>query len=139
MKTQKLFTLILGIVAILFVSSCSSTGRYTCPTYANSTMKEEGNKISFVGRDNNTITGIIEEDGIAFTRLSILSGKMNTRKIKNVTINQLRRFEAGDHVQNAMPSLSEDDREFFISGSTPEEWDAAFKEDNIGNKSSYKR
>jgi hypothetical protein len=33
-------------------------------------------------------------------------------------------------IQDAFPHLTKDEREFFLSGSTPEEWDAAFKEED---------
>ena len=39
---------------------------------------------------------------------------------------QLAEWEAGTLIQNAMPSLSADDREFIMTGITPEEWDATF-------------
>jgi len=50
----------------------------------------------------------------------------------NVTEEQLQRWRAGELIQNAMPNLSPDEREFIISGITPEEWNETFKtEPNI--------
>jgi hypothetical protein len=40
-----------------------------------------------------------------------------------------RRFEAGEHVQNAFPTLNPDEREFILTGMTPEEWDKTFGEE----------
>ena len=62
------------------------------------------------------------------TRRSPLSGKVNTRDIP-VTEAQLANWEAGMLIQNAMPNLSADDREFIKTGITPEEWDAALGEE----------
>lgn len=63
------------------------------------------------------------------TKTSVLTGKTHTREIP-VTQEQIDQWRAGVLIQNAMPTLSADDREFIQSGATPEEWDAAFgKED----------
>jgi hypothetical protein len=58
-------------------------------------------------------------------RRSMLSGKEHVRDIP-VTEEQLKAWQGGMLIQNAMPDLSPDDREFLMTGSTPEEWDAAF-------------
>lgn len=58
------------------------------------------------------------------TRKSPFSGKTNTREI-DVTADQLDRWRAGGLIQNVMPHLSADDREFLMTGITPEEWPAA--------------
>lgn len=57
------------------------------------------------------------------TKRSTLSGVVHTRDIK-ITAEQLEQFNAGRHIQWVCPNLSPDDREFLLSGSTPEEWDA---------------
>ena len=57
------------------------------------------------------------------TRISPLTGKKNTREI-DVTVTQLKQWKAGGLIQSVMPHLSDDDREFLISGSTPEDWNA---------------
>ena len=44
-----------------------------------------------------------------------------------VTQEQLSSWENGVLIQNAMPNLSADEREFIKTGITPEEWDSAFK------------
>lgn len=64
------------------------------------------------------------------TRLSALSGQYNTREIP-VTQAQLDAWRGGHAlIQDALPQLSQADREFLITGTTPEEWDAAFPEED---------
>ena len=60
------------------------------------------------------------------TRTSSLSGNTNSMEIE-VTQEQLSSWESGTLIQNAMPNLSADEREFIMTGITPEEWDSAFK------------
>ncbi len=43
-----------------------------------------------------------------------------------VTRAQWDAWQAGEYIQVAMPQLSPDEREFLLTGATPEEWDAAF-------------
>ena len=50
-------------------------------------------------------------------------GKDNTREI-DITPEQMAAWEAGGLIQNVAPNLSPYDREFMISGTTPEQWDA---------------
>ena len=61
------------------------------------------------------------------TRTSSLSGNTNSMEIE-VTQEQLSSWESGVLIQNAMPNLSADEREFIMTGITPEEWDSAFKQ-----------
>lgn len=63
------------------------------------------------------------------TRTSMLTGTERTREI-DVTEEQFARWRAGALIQHAMPHLSEDDREFIMTGVTPEEWDVAFAEED---------
>jgi|TARA_R100000479_G_scaffold118792_1_gene60683 hypothetical protein len=60
------------------------------------------------------------------TRTSPFSGNTNSMEIE-VTQEQLSSWESGVLIQNAMPNLSADEREFIMTGITPEEWDSAFK------------
>jgi hypothetical protein len=61
-------------------------------------------------------------------RTSRLTGVEHIRDI-DVTHDQLYCWEEGGMlIQEAMPNLSADDREFIKTGITPEEWDAAFNE-----------
>jgi|TARA_R100000084_G_C4575110_1_gene111105 hypothetical protein len=62
------------------------------------------------------------------TRTSILSGKTRTKQI-NVNQSQIDKWEAGMLIQDAMPDVSVDEREFIMTGSTPEEWDLYFNEE----------
>lgn len=55
-------------------------------------------------------------------RTSDLTGKTTMREI-DVTDQQLLDWEGGTRIQDAMPHLSTDDREFIMTGITPEEWD----------------
>lgn len=60
------------------------------------------------------------------TRTSPFSGKTVTKEIP-VTQQQLDNWRNGMLIQNAMPNISPDDREFIMTGITSEEWDNAFK------------
>jgi len=62
------------------------------------------------------------------TKVSGASGVTHTREI-DVTPEQLKNWQDGALIQNAMPHLSPDDREFLMTGITPEEWDAMFGEE----------
>lgn len=65
------------------------------------------------------------------TRTSILSGRTSTREIP-VTQEQLDAWQRNRGtvlIQDAFPDLSPDDREFILTGITPEEWDEAFAPD----------
>lgn len=61
------------------------------------------------------------------TNTSALSNVTRTLDIP-MTEEQYDRYMKGvEHVQNIFPELSTDDREFLITGITPEEWEEAFK------------
>jgi hypothetical protein len=62
---------------------------------------------------------------VLIQRVSMLSGARNTREIP-VTREQLDAWNSGVLIQNAMPNLSADDREFIKTGITPEEWEDLF-------------
>jgi hypothetical protein len=63
------------------------------------------------------------------TMRSILSGIERTREI-DVKPDQLAAWESGVLIQNAMPNLSDDDREFIMTGITPDEWENEFGEES---------
>jgi hypothetical protein len=66
---------------------------------------------------------------IQITRKSGLTGKIRTLELP-ITQDQLDRWERGeDLIQNIMPELTPFQREFIMTGSTEEEWDETFKED----------
>ena len=52
---------------------------------------------------------------------SMFSGEWNIRNIP-VTQSQLDDWQSGTLIQDAMPNVSADDREFLKTGVTPEEW-----------------
>jgi hypothetical protein len=55
------------------------------------------------------------------TRTSSLTGKSNTRCL-DITPKQYAAYLSGALAQQAFPHLSADDREFIMTGITPEEW-----------------
>lgn len=59
------------------------------------------------------------------TRTSMFTGKTTTLEIP-VTQEQLDSWNKGELIQNAMPNLSVDEREFIKTGVTKEEWDETF-------------
>lgn len=59
------------------------------------------------------------------TRKSPLTGITRTKEI-DVTEEQILAWQSGELIQNAMPHLSSDDREFCKTGITGEEWDQLF-------------
>ncbi len=65
------------------------------------------------------------------TRKSILSGKTNTMAL-DITEEHLDKYEqvGGLLIQAVFPNLSAGEREFLISGITPEEWNKTFGEDD---------
>jgi len=62
------------------------------------------------------------------TRQSLISGNINTMSLP-ITEEQYNAWEQGTLVQDAMPHLSPDEREFIMTGITPEEW-----ADNFGDE-----
>lgn len=56
-------------------------------------------------------------------RTSMLSGITRTRDLA-ITQQQIDQWNAGGLIQNIMPELSCDDREFIMTGITTEEWNA---------------
>lgn len=62
---------------------------------------------------------------IKITRMSLVSGKEHTLDL-DVTLEEIKKWESGVLAQNAFPRLTPAEREFIISGITPEEWDALF-------------
>jgi hypothetical protein len=56
------------------------------------------------------------------TRQSILSKNISSMDI-DVTHEQIAQWESGVLIHMAMPHLCEDEREFIMTGITPDEWD----------------
>lgn len=64
------------------------------------------------------------------TRTSMLTGKTHTREIKCQQV-QLDLYASGQYlIQDIFPMLSDDDREFIMTGITPEEWAETFSEED---------
>lgn len=61
-------------------------------------------------------------------RKSMLTGVEHEQEI-DITAEQIALWQGGEYIQNAMPHLSKDDREFLMTGITKAEWDAAFGAD----------
>ena len=59
------------------------------------------------------------------TRTSRLTGNTSVMDLP-ITQAQLDAWVDGELIQNAMPHLNADQREFVITGITPAEWQAAF-------------
>tara|TARA_B100000959_G_C14867889_1_gene577081 strand:- start:866 stop:1090 length:225 start_codon:yes stop_codon:yes gene_type:complete len=62
---------------------------------------------------------------ITIERESPFSGNKN-RMTLDVTLAQIEAWKGGELIQNAMPNLSADEREFIKTGITPEEWENTF-------------
>lgn len=63
------------------------------------------------------------------TRKSVLTGVVHTRDI-NITEQQYFDYIDGALAQEAFPHLSAEEREFIISGATPEEWQELMEEED---------
>ena len=62
------------------------------------------------------------------TRVSMISKKENTLDL-DVTVRQIEAWRCGMLIQDAMPNLTSDEREFIVSGITKDEWDNLMEED----------
>jgi hypothetical protein len=58
-------------------------------------------------------------------RRSLFSGIIRTLDLP-VTEEQIEAWERGELIQNAMPNLTDSQREFIMTGVTDEEWDDEF-------------
>lgn len=67
------------------------------------------------------------------TKISRISGKTNTMFIdadENLLLDWLSCGGVGmDHIQNVFPNLNADEREFLLTGITPQEWSEIFGDD----------
>ena len=68
------------------------------------------------------------EGCIKIVNKSLLSGKANEMDLP-ITIDQVQMYLEGTHIQNAFSNLNAGQREFILTGITPEEWDNAFPEE----------
>lgn len=60
---------------------------------------------------------------------SMISGKINEMELP-ITSEQFEDWQSGRLIQHAMPHLNDHQREFLMSGITPEEWVNCFGEDD---------
>jgi len=58
---------------------------------------------------------------MVYTKRSTLTGKLNQMDL-DITQEQIDTWKSGKLIQNVMPHLSAEEREFLISGTTPSEW-----------------
>lgn len=63
------------------------------------------------------------------TRTSALSGIIRTIDMP-VNEEDMKRYENGALVQDAFPYLSPGQREFIMTGATPEEWNEVFEDED---------
>lgn len=63
-----------------------------------------------------------------FIRKSPFSGKINEMKMR-VKWEDHEAWKNGELIQNAMPYLTADEREFLMTGIMPEEWEDTFGKD----------
>ena len=62
------------------------------------------------------------------TRRSALTGITRTRDLP-ITMEQLRSWKVGMPIQDAIPHLTNEQREFIMTGTTQEEWAQAMGEE----------
>lgn len=60
-------------------------------------------------------------------KISPFTGQVASMEIP-CTEEQMQRWQSGELIQNAMPNLTPGQREFLISGITPDEWKKMFGE-----------
>lgn len=66
------------------------------------------------------------------SKTSIFTGKTHTMDLP-VTMEQIDRYvKSGAKIQDVFPHLTPGQREFLMTGVTPEEWDAAFPPEDDG-------
>ena len=70
----------------------------------------------------DTLNGVY---AMKITRTSRLTGKTSVMYL-DITKEQLFSWVDGMLIQEAMPNLTPDEREFVMTGITPDEWDEAF-------------
>lgn len=55
------------------------------------------------------------------TRKSLISGKERSLEL-NITEEQIKEWEEGKVAMKAFPDISDEEREFFLTGCTEEDW-----------------
>ena len=67
------------------------------------------------------------------TRKSPYTGKVTTMDL-NITEEQIHDYESGKLLQEAFPQLTPDEREFYKTGLTPDDWDIIFADQEDRHK-----
>ncbi len=62
------------------------------------------------------------------TKRDPFTGQMNTLNIPKLTQKMIDDWSDGMLIQQAMPELTPDEREFLMTGLMPDSWDRLFKE-----------
>lgn len=87
-------------------------------------MVSVGEKLGILPQSNWDLGG--SDGALVLTRTSIFTKRRNTMTLP-ITRADFNRYQAGDDlVQNIFPDLNADQREFLMSGATPEEWAGIF-------------
>ena len=66
--------------------------------------------------------------GLKIEKRHPFTGEYNTLNL-DITIDQFNDWQSGTLIQQAMPNLSAEEREFLISGLLPGDYDKLFKND----------
>ena len=74
-------------------------------------------------KDYDTI--LTRGNTVHVSKISMMSGKENTMSM-TFTRQQYDDWKAGQLIQDAMPQLSAEEREFLMTGITPAEWNSVF-------------
>ena len=67
-----------------------------------------------------------EGDTAYFVRMSPLSRKIHQGAIPGVTLARFEKWMEGSLIQDVFPELTANEREFIMTGITPQEWEEAF-------------
>jgi hypothetical protein len=76
-------------------------------------------------RIRNLMVAIVDETNVDVTAKSLLSGVTRTVRMK-ATMLQFQSWTNGALIQDCFPDLTADQREFIMTGASPEEWDEEF-------------
>lgn len=66
------------------------------------------------------------DGGVLVNRTCILDGQDYEHLVKNAKEADILKWRSGAYIQDAMPHVSAEDREFLISGITPTYWNEVF-------------
>ena len=74
--------------------------------------------------ESNAMEVIQDGNHVRFQKKYTVTGDLYIIKMPNL---KYIMWTAGAHIQDVMPELSNEQREFLISGTTPDEWNEIFK------------